>query len=307
MDESAVSVPSLEHVLETFEAAREELELNSARNGQVVTLPSEGSVTLSGDLHDNRTNWRKLKYVADLDKDPTRHLVLHELIHGDHFDDEGREDSWRMLYDAAELLLDHPEQVHFVLANHDLAQIHGEGISKGGLSVCEAFTKAVKRDFGPTYMKVEAAITEFLLGLPLGLRMPGAGVFFSHSVPGADELEAFDYDVFGREPLTGEDYRRRVGPVYQLIWGRGASAEQAGDFADAVGADIVITGHQPQPSGYKRNGDRHLILASDHSRGVCLELPLDRKLKMDDIERRIKPFVSIDDSGEETSGRYEIG
>ena len=288
-----------DHVLETLEAGREELQLDAARNGQIVTLPDEGRVLLTGDLHDHRTNWRKTKFMAKLDEAETNHVVLHELIHGDHFDDEGREDSWRILHEAAELLLDYPSQVHFVLANHDLAQIHGEGISKGGLSVCEAFTAAIKRDFGDSWSSVDAAITEFLLALPLGLRMPGAGIFFSHSLPGEAELANFDYDVFAREPLTGDDYRRRVGPVYQLIWGRGASGEQAKEFATALGADTLITGHQPQSSGYKRNGDHHLILASDHARGVCLPLPLDQKLDMDQIERRITPFVAVDDSGED--------
>ncbi len=291
--------PPAEQVVEALEAAREELQLLPNRKGQVIDLPAEGTAVLTGDLHDNRTNWRKVRYVARLEEDASRHLLLHELIHGEHFDDQGREDSWKMLYEAAELLLDFPGQVHFVLANHDLAQIHGEGISKGGLSVCEAFTDAVKRDFGSDATSVEIAITEFLLALPLGVRMKEAGLFFCHSLPTEEELDAFDYDVFAREALGGPDYRRKVGPAYQLIWGRGAGPERAAEFADALGADILVTGHQPQASGYKRNGDRHLILASDHSRGVCVEVPLGKKLSMDDLERRITPFVAIDDSGDE--------
>lgn len=286
-----------DHVVETFEAAKEELQLDSHRQGQVVTLPNEGTVVMTGDLHDNRTNWRKLLHVAGLDHGPDRHLILHELIHGDHFDDQGREDSWVMLYQAAELLLDFPEQVHFMLANHDLAQIHGEGISKGGLSVCEAFNAAIKRDFGSSYMGVELAITEFLLALPLGIRAPKAKLFFCHSMPTEEQLDEFDFDVFGRDKLEASDYRRRSGPAYQLIWGRGIGPERAGEFASALGSNVVITGHQPQDRGYLRNGDRHLILASDHARGVYLPLPLDRELTMDEIEKRIGRFLEVDDSG----------
>ena len=289
---------SPDQALETFEAAKDELLLHPRRAGQTVTLPAEGEVVMTGDLHDHRTNWRKLQHVAALADHPDRHLVIHELIHGDHFDEQGREDSWKMLYRAAELLLDFPEQVHFLLANHDLAQIHGEGISKGGLSVCEAFNEAVKRDFGDRYMGVEAAITEFLLSFPLAVRAPSAGLFFCHSLPAPGQIEEFDFDVFGRDALAGEDYRRRTGPVYQLIWGRGATAEQAAEFADAVGAKILITGHQPQDKGWLRNGDRHLILASDHNRGVFAVLPLDKTLDMDAVEKRIRQFVAVDDSGE---------
>lgn len=287
-----------EQAVETFEAAKEELQLDPLRQGQVVTLPATGTVLMTGDLHDNRTNWRKLQYLADLGSSPDRHIVLHELIHGDHFDEQGREDSWIMLYQAAELLLDFPEQVHFLLANHDLAQIHGEGISKGGLSVCEAFTAAIKRDFGSRFASVEMAITEFLLALPLAVRAPSAGVYFCHSMPAEDEMDEFDYDVFGRDKLTAADYRRRVGPAYQLIWGRGIGEARAAEFADALLANVVVTGHQPQDRGYRRNGDRHLIIASDHAQGVCLPLALDKKLSIDEIEKQIVPLITIDDSGE---------
>ena len=288
-----------DQVVETFEAAKEELELSPLRQGQVFTLPAQGSVVMTGDLHDNRTNWRKLKYVAALDRSPDRHLVIHEIIHGDHFDEQGREDSWVMLHEAAELLLDFPEQVHFLLANHDLAQIHGEGISKGGMSVCEAFTAAIKRDFpGAGGTAVEVAITEFLLALPLAARAPAAKLYFCHSIPAPEQLDSFDYDVFARDTLEAADYRRKTGPAYQLIWGRGVSPEQAGEFADALQADVVVTGHQPQDRGYLRNGDRHLILASDHARGTFVELPLDKPLSMDEIERRIQRFAEIDDSGD---------
>ena len=289
---------SPEQAIETFEAAKDELLLASARAGQTVTLPAAGDVVMTGDLHDHRTNWRKLQHVADLANHPDRHLILHELIHGDHFDDRGREDSWKILYQAAELLLDFPDQVHFMLANHDLAQIHGEGISKAGLSVCEAFNEAIKRDFGDRYASVEMAVTEFLLSFPLAVRAPSAGLFFCHSLPAPEQIAEFDYDIFGRDAMTGDDYKRRTGPAYQLIWGRGMNAEQAAEFADSVQANIVITGHQPQDKGFLRNGERQLILASDHNRGVFVTLPLDKKLSMDEIVGRIRQFVAVDDSGD---------
>src|SRR5689334_24734397 len=126
-------------VVETFQTATEENQLSPLRIEQVVNLPEEGEVWMTGDLHDNRTNFSKLLAAADLGNNPHRHLVLHELIHGDRFDPEGRDGSWEMLYKAAELKCDHSGQVHFLFANHDLAQVHGEGIMKGGISVCEAF------------------------------------------------------------------------------------------------------------------------------------------------------------------------
>src|SRR5438046_3040241 len=171
-----------DQVVETLQAAGEENQLSPLRQEQVVNLPSEGEVWMTGDIHDHRRNFEKLLKAVDLGNNPQRHLVLHELIHGDHFDPKGAEDSWQTLYKAAELKCDFPGQVHFLLANHDLAQIHGEGILKAGLSVCEAFNAAVKRDFGDRATLVTVAITEFLLSLPLAIRAHN-GLFFCHSLP----------------------------------------------------------------------------------------------------------------------------
>src|SRR5882724_13217465 len=158
-----------DQVVETFGAAGDENKLSPLRDQQVVNLPADGEVWMTGDIHDNRTNYSKLIAAADLQNNPQRHLVLHELIHGDHFDAKGAEDSWKMLYQAAELKCNHPNQVHFLLANHDLAQIHGEGIMKAGLSVCEAFNAGVKQVFHDQSDKVEIAMKQFLLSLPLAV------------------------------------------------------------------------------------------------------------------------------------------
>ena len=293
MDEINVASVGSDRAVETFEAAKEENVLEAGRAGQVITLPDHGEVYMTGDLHDHRTNWRKLLAAADLPEHPDRHLILHELIHGDHFDEAGAEDSWKILYEACELKLDFPEQVHFLMANHDLAQIHGEGIMKAGLSVCEAFNAAVKRDFGTGGTMVQVAITEFLLSLPLAIRTP-AGLLFTHSLPKDDEIDAFDFTVFDRMPLQGSDYKRKVGPVYQLIWGRGVTPEGVDKFAEKMDAKMIVTGHQPQEAGFKVNGDRHLILASDHSQGVFLPLDLSREYDMPDLVSRLRKFVSVD-------------
>src|SRR5580700_8112689 len=101
---------SADSVIETFETAREENALSRFRQGQVVTLPAEGEVWMTGDIHDHRSNFNKLITAADLGNNPDRHLVLHELIHGDHFDSNGAEGSWQTLAKAAELKCDFPDQ-----------------------------------------------------------------------------------------------------------------------------------------------------------------------------------------------------
>ena len=169
----------------------------------------------------------------------------------------------------------------------------GEGIMKNGLSVCEAFTAGLKRDFGSgIYNRVNVAITEFLLSLPLAIRT-ASGMFFCHSLPRDDQMDAFDFSVFDR-PLTANDYKRRVGPIYQLIWGRGVTPGKVDVFAEKMGANVIITGHQPQDSGYLVNGEKHLILASDHNHGVFLPMDLSVTYTVDDLVEIIQKFAAIE-------------
>lgn len=282
---------SADAVAETFACATEENQIDPLRVEQVVHLPAEGEVWMTGDIHDHRRNFEKLIKHADLANNPQRHLVLHELIHGDHYDASGAEGSWRTLYEAAQLKCDFPGQIHFLLANHDLAQIHGEGIMKSGISVCEAFNAGVNRDFPAGGTNVNVAITEFLLSLPLAIRT-ASGLLFTHSLPTDENIAKFDFTVFDR-PLTGPDYKRRVGPVYQLIWGRHMTPAGVDAFADKLGVKLIVTGHQPQEMGYAVNGERHMIIASDHNHGVYLPLDLAADYTIADLEERLVKFVGL--------------
>lgn len=277
--------------IEMLQTAGEENKLSAYREGNVVTLPSEGEVWMTGDIHDHRNNFRKFITLADLPNNPNRHIILHELIHGDHIDMNGAEDSWKMLYQAAKLKCDFTNQVHFLLANHDLAQVFGEGISKGGTDVCEAFRKGLKRDFPERYHFAEAAISDFLLSLPLAIRTHN-GLWFSHSLPNEKDVETFDYNVFERE-LKGEDFKRKTGAAYQLIWGRGVREPGVAKFAEKMNAKLIITGHQPQDSGFLVNGEQHLIVASDHNQGVFVPLSLSDDYDMPAVTSRIKKFVAV--------------
>jgi len=262
-----------EAVIESLSCAAEENQREPHRVGQTIHLPPEGDLWIVGDVHDHRRNLQKFLAYADLANNPQRHIVLHEIIHGDHWDESGAEDSWHMLVQVAELKCEYPEQVHFLLANHDLAQIHGEGIMKAGVSVCEGFNKGIKRDFGDARYKVQVAITEFLLSQPLAIRT-GNGIFVSHSLPPDDQIQTFDFSVFDRD-LVANDYTRKIGPVYQLIWGRRATPAGVDAFLERVGCKLLITGHQPQDDGFALNGDKHVIIASDHNRGVFVAVELD--------------------------------
>jgi serine/threonine-protein phosphatase PP1 catalytic subunit len=141
------------------------------------------------------------------------------------------------------------------------------------VSVCDGFNKGIKRDFGDARYKVQVAVTEFLLSSPLAIRTAN-GIFVSHSLPPDDVIPGYDYSVLDRD-LVGTDYARLTGPVYQLVWGRRATPAGVDQFLERVGCKLLVTGHQPQEEGYALNGDRHIILASDHNKGVFVPLELD--------------------------------
>lgn len=283
---------SADQVIETFGTATEENQISALREHQVVNLPADCEVWIAGDIHDHTRNFEKFVRAADLGNNPQRHLILQELIHGDKIDASGAEGSWEILYRAADLKCDYSGQVHFLLANHDLAQIHGEGIMKAGVGVCEAFNAGVKRDFAERSAVVTVALSEFLLSLPLAVRAPN-GLFMCHSLPADEHLKSFDYSIFNR-PLAGPDYKRRTGPVYQLVWGRKTSPAAITEFAEKVGAKLLIVGHQPQESGYAVVGDRLLILASDHNQGVFLTADTSEEYDMDGLLDRVQKFVALD-------------
>src|SRR5438270_702865 len=86
------STVSIDQAVETFGAATEENQIDPYRDQQIISLPAEGEVWIVGDMHDHRRNFEKLQKSVDLGNNPQRHLILQELIHGEHFDADGAEE-----------------------------------------------------------------------------------------------------------------------------------------------------------------------------------------------------------------------
>jgi len=135
--------------------------------------------------------------------------------------------------------------------------------------------------------------------MPLAVRSRN-GLFCCHSLPTDTQIDNFDYSAFHRE-LVGADYARRTGAVYQLIWGRNMSPATAAKFAAAMEANIIVTGHQPQDNGYTVNGDQHLIIASDHNRGMFLRFDLSKGYDIETLVQSLIPFAGIEFDDEETA------
>ena len=103
-----------DQVILRFREATEALRATPGRRGATVHLGNRGRLLVTGDLHDSHSRFDWVVEQAQLDVDPDHHVVLQELIHGEHLGDDV-DLSYRTLLDAASLLLRHPAQVHLML------------------------------------------------------------------------------------------------------------------------------------------------------------------------------------------------
>lgn len=260
-------------VIELFERAAEALRASPVRQHCVVRLPAQpGSRLLAtGDLHDNPIHLRKIIRLATLEQSPDHHVVLHEIIHGEHLVN-GMDFSHRMLARVAELALRYPAQVHPVLANHELSQMTGKGVSKGAGNSVELFNDGLDFVFGDEAGEVSDAIKIFIAAMPIAL-LTESGVCCAHSLPAPHMMSKFDLDLFERD-LTEDDYRSPAGAAYLMVWGRDHDAAQLESLASHWGVKFFCLGHEHVETGIEMKGPRLIVLNSDHERAAVLPLEL---------------------------------
>jgi hypothetical protein len=260
------------------------------RNGNMLNFPAEGDLIVAGDLHNHQRNFERIQSVADLKHNPQRHVIIQELIHGGPLSKEGADRSLDMLLDAIKWANDFPGRVHFLMANHDLAQVQGVAIMKDGYDLTDRFNRYLKSRALLDFSGLQAAFKAFTYSMPLAA-ITVTGIFFSHSLPGPRELAAFDHTLLRRE-LTEADFAR-TGPVYQLIWGRSQTQEVLDTLSKTWWSDLFVCGHQAQDAGYGTLGDRMLILDSCHNHGTFLYIDLARQYTLDDLVASVRPLASI--------------
>lgn len=271
MTQATVNLRDAHAVIDLFQRAAEALRSSPVRSGCIVRLPGRGRLLVTGDLHDNPLHLQKIVRLARLDQSPEHHVILHEMIHGDKLLN-GMDFSHRMLARAAELMLQYPGQVHPLLANHELSQMTGAGVSKGAGNSVVLFEDALAFVFGDECEAVAEAIRTFIAAMPLAL-LSESGVLCAHSLPADRMMKYFDMNIIHRE-LTDEDYRSPVGSAYLMVWGRGHTPEQLEQIAEAWNVKLFCLGHEHVETGVEMRGPKLLVLNSDHERGAVLPLDL---------------------------------
>jgi hypothetical protein len=274
-------------------ALHEAAELNREdpnRRGSLLEFGSAGQLVMTGDMHGHVANFDKLQRYCKLENNRGRFVILHELIHnGDG--PENLDLSIDLLVRAAEWKVAFPDNVFFLQSNHELAQLRGQEITKGGRSVIQEFERGVAYRYGARTPEVLKGVRQYLASLPLAART-ASGVFLAHSLPDPFQMEGFELGVLEREP-TALDLAPG-GSAYALVWGRFHRPEDVERFARRLNVELFVIGHTPQETGYTIVGDRLIIVASDHSHGVFLPIDLSRRYTVEQLAAAIRKFVSVE-------------
>jgi hypothetical protein len=284
----AASPQHAENILATFDRAADANRRTPGRQGGTVALTPElaREVMVTGDVHGHRRNFDLIRRIAALDENPGRHLVLQEVCHGGPTYPHGAGCmSHTILEDVAALKVQYPERVHFILGNHELAELSDYPIQKNRQLLNVQFRQGLQETYGPAAETVRQAYLRFLWTCPLAVRPPH-GVFIAHSLPEGVDRRGFDPSVLDRG-LTPEDCDERA-DVFRLVWGRDYRRENARAFSELVGARILITGHEPCSEGFIAPSDLQIILDCCGDKAACVILPVGPELSHAKVLERVR-------------------
>lgn len=276
-------------VLSILRRATSAFRSTPGRSGSVVRLDSAEEVVVVGDLHGHLHVFADVLKDAALDRHPGRHLVVQELVHDTRTDPDGDDGdlSHRLIDVVCALKCQHPGRVHYLPGNHELSELTGRSIGKNGVPLNALFRKGVQTTYGDHAEAIVAAYDGLFRSLPLAARTPN-GVFLCHTIPDARYLDEFDPTILDSDDWPGESLMRG-GSVYAMTWGRDTTIETADRFAQIVGADLFVCGHQPCDEGAERANDRVLILdGTDPAPAWCL-FPARGPITIDDLEAGVRP------------------
>jgi hypothetical protein len=263
---------------------------DSLRSGNLIELPSKGSLIITGDLHGHRRNFERIVTYADLANNPDRHVILQELIHGGPEDMCGGCMSYKLLFDAVRYQLAFPLQVHIILSNHDTAFILDSEVMKDGREMNRAMSLALEREYKEAGAEIIQAMKQYLFSQPLAVRCANR-IWISHSLPADRFVDKFDPAIF-EKALQIEDITR-PGSAYILTWGRNMSQNVIDKMAKLLDVEIFVVGHQQQEQGWAKAGRNLLILASNHNHGHLLSINLEKAYNIEQLIGALVPLASI--------------
>jgi len=274
----------------TFLQAAELICDDLVRQGNCLRFAAGEEILFAGDIHGHRKNLAKIIRYANLGAHPNRRLILQEIVHGGPTDEVGGDRSVEALLRAAKLKISYPQQVFFLMGNHDVAELTRSEITKNGRGLCKAFLAGLKRMLADDAEAVRDAVCRMLRSQPLAARCPN-GVFLSHSLPSPGSMDLIDWEIFDRE-YREEDFRRG-GTAYEWTWGRGHTCEQLAELRSRLGVRQFLLGHQHIETGYEVHHGCAVVLASNHAHGAIAVFDAGEEMADEDLPGHIKPVVAL--------------
>lgn len=277
-------------IIDLLNKGIEILNADKSRRGNVVHLPADGNLIITGDIHGHLRNFERIVAFADLPNNPDRHIILQEIIHGGPEDSQGGCLSYKLLFEAIRYKLEFPDQVHMIMGNHDTAFINNSEVMKDGKEMNRAMRQAIEREFKQASDDVELAIRQFLFSQPLAIRCNNR-IWISHSLPSDRAIDKFDPKTLERQLKINDVVR--PGSAYLLTWGRKHSQAILDKLAGMFDIDFFILGHQPQEKGWNQAGNNLIIIASNHNHGCLLSIDLAKSYTIEQLIDSIVPLASI--------------
>ncbi len=284
--------PKLSEIMDVLDKAYKLNIEDPFRDGHLIHLPDYGQVVMTGDFHGCLHNFRKLVWFANLKHSIHRHVIIHELIHNYNAEHSDVDNSCLLLLDAARWKVEFPEQVHFLLGNHDIAQITSREITKNGYASIATFNSWVTEHYQKDAPVIIEKIRDFLLSIPLAARTENR-IWMSHSIPGLHAMDSINLSIF-KEQWRNRDLIPK-GSVYEFVWGRNHTSEQLEKLAEMLDVDFFIVGHQAQDNGYLALHNRQVILASEHYNGCYMPIDLAEHYSFEKLTSRIRKFSDLAD------------
>lgn len=221
---------------------------------RVLVLPSHGRLLVSTDLHGNRQDLQRLTEVFEgmrAESEDAHWVLLGDLVHGPDLESSltaphlygYADESKAMVQDLADLVSRYPEQVHFVLGNHDYGHLGGPHPSKFHPDEVQhlesQMTDDERRD-----MKELFRSSLLVVAAPCGLLL-------THGSPGAEILDLECVDKIDVASPTAEELA--VLRSLLVYYGQVESVTDAllkrcsrGDLL----LKVVVHGHDRDESGY---------------------------------------------------------
>lgn len=246
-------------------------------------LPDHGTLLISTDLHGEYRDFERLReiFFELLATDPDTHwAILGDMVHGP--DDSKQaflpdslsylDESLTIVEGILQLQAAYPQQIHFVLGNHDYGHVGGPHTSKYypdevealEAKIGEAGCIALRRLFEPALLAIVAP----------------CGAFLTHGSPDDSLRDLDDLNLIQFPPAPEDAYSRQLLDAFLNHYGQ--ESQVTGRLLETVSRKgvplvMVIHGHDFDPAGYFVEGGNQLCVVTcgaplAHRRYVVLDL-----------------------------------